>query len=131
MTWCVRKKIRLIVMPLWVAETPLFSNRNGLYLFERTICGSLCFCWNTKNTAKHAVTQNSEKSKHIPECNSSVSSIWIIIESQNISSWKGPIYQNSVCFNLIYWNYNRKLQRNYLPRNFITLTIQKLCIRTN
>lgn len=30
------------------------------------------------NTAKHVVRQNSEKSKHIPECNSSAFAVWII-----------------------------------------------------
>jgi len=70
MTWCVRKKIRLIVMPFWVHHWNPPSSATGMdrtYLKGQFDCGSLCLCWNTQiqeNTLLHKTDRNQNISQN-------------------------------------------------------------------
>lgn len=90
------------------------------------------------NTAKHAVTQNSEKSKHITECNSSVFSIWIITESWNHrtpqvgrDSYIKTVYLLTQYIGTIAENYKEIISLEtefYYPNYSETLYLNKLII---
>lgn len=64
------------------------------------------------NTAKHAVTESSGKLIHIPECNSSLFSIWIIKTVHLLTQYSGTVTED---------------YKEMIPPpkgNFIILTIQ-------
>lgn len=107
---CEREKMRLRVVPTWVCHCHSPFQQWAVLIWKDKLTVDLCASVKIqKYQQKHAVTQTSEKSKHIPECSSSVFSDCITTESQNISCWKGPIYLNSVFFT----QYTENIEENY------------------
>lgn len=115
---CVRKKIRLIVVPLWVhhCHSPFQQQEWAVLIWKDILLGIFVLLLKHKNTSKNMLLHKPVRNQNISQ--SAILQCFLTALSQNhtVSRVGRDLFIQTV-YLLIYGNYRRKLQINYPPRN--------------